>query len=237
MAAVHGKGTSVLVDEFDLSAYFNQVNASRQIQAVNTTTFGNDDKNYIAGVESGSMSIQGLWDGSASAADEVLDSAIAAESVVTVCIDGYDAIGNKAVMMKGENVSYQIRSTTTDAVRIVAGGTADGGVRTSGVVLQPLEAETTTVDNTSYDSGASSSVGGMGHLHVTAFSGTSGTLALEHSANDSTWATLIEFDSVTGVGAQHKLATGTVNRYLRFAITADSFTSLTCAASFARNRR
>ena len=237
MAAVHGKGTSVLVDEFDLSAYFNQVNASRQIQAVNTTTFGNDDKNYIAGVESGSMSIQGLWDGSASAADEVLDAAIAAESVVTVCIDGYDTIGNKAVMMKGENVSYQIRSTTTDAVRIVAGGTADGGVRTSGVVLQPLEAETTTVDNASYDSGASSANGGMGHLHVTAFSGTNGTLALEHSANDSTWATLIEFDTVSAVGAQHKLATGTVNRYLRFAITADNFTSLTCSAAFARNRR
>lgn len=238
MAAVHGKNTDVLFDEFDLSAYFNQVNASRQIQAVNTTNFGSGgDKEYIAGVESGSISIQGLYDGDAAAVDEVLDGAIAAESVITVCPQDASTIGNKAIMLKGENVSYQIRSTETDAVRIVAGGTADGGVRTSGVVLQPLEVETTTTNNASYNSGASSSAGGVGHLHVTAFSGTSGTLEIEHSANDSTWANLIVFDSVTGVGAQHKLVTGTVNQYLRFAISADVFTSMTCFASFARNRR
>jgi hypothetical protein len=74
-------------------------------------------------------------------------------------------------------------------------------------------------------------------LHVTAFSGTSGTIEIEHSANDSTWASLIAFTAVTGVTSQRSAVTVTVNRYLRFAITADTFTSMTVFASFARNRR
>jgi len=238
MPAQHGKSTGVLFDEYDLSPYFNQVNASRQIQTVTTTNFASaGKKEYIAGVESGSISIQGLWDGAAAAVDVILDTAIAAESVITVCPQGYDTIGNKAVMLKGENVSYQIRSTTTDAVRIVAGGTADGGVRTAGVVLQPLATKTVVVNNASVDGSASSAFGGVGHLHVTVFSGTSGTVNIEHSANDSAWANLITFASVTGVTSQRLAVTGTVNRYLRFAVTADVFTSMTVFASFARNRR
>jgi hypothetical protein len=233
----HGKSTGVLFDEFDLSSFFNQANASRAIQAVNTTTFGNDDKVYIAGVESGSISIQGLWDGSAAAADEVLDGAIGAESIITVAPQGLAVLGNKTIMLKGENVSYQIRSSANDAVRIVAGGMADGGVRTAGVLLQPLEAETTTFDGTSVDNGASSAFGGVGHIHVTVFSGTSATVKIQDSANDVAWADLITFADITGVVSERLTVAGTVDQFLRFAITADTFTSMTIACSFARNRR
>jgi hypothetical protein len=234
---VHGKGTGVLFDEFDLSSFFNQANASRVIQAVNTTTFGNDDKVYIAGVESGSVSIQGLWDGSAAAADEVLDGAIGSESIITIAPQGLATVGNKVIMLKGEDVSYQIRSTASDAVRIVAGGTADGGVRTAGVLLQPLEAETTTFNGTSVDNGGDSDFGGVGHIHVTVFSGTNATVKIQDSANDTDWADLITFASITGLVSERLTVAGTVDQYLRFAITTDNFTSMTIACSFARNRR
>jgi hypothetical protein len=232
----HGKSTGVLFDEFDLSAYFNQVNATRAIQAVNTTTFGRDDKVYIAGIEEGSISIQGLWDGSADVVDEELDAAIGAESVITVAPQGLATVGNRTIMLKGENVSYQIRGTVTDAVRIVAGGTADGGVR-FGVLLQPLEAETTTFDGTSVNNGASSAFGGVGHIHVTAFSGTNATVKIQDSPNDSAWADLITFTSITGVVTERLSVSGTVDQYVRFAITTDNFTSMTIACSFARNKR
>lgn len=237
MAFQHGKSTGVLFDEFDLSQYFNQVNASREIQAVNTTTFSHDDKTYIAGLEGGSIAIQGLWEGSASAVDEQLDASIGSEAIITVCPQGFGTLGNKAIMLKGEHISYQIRSTTTDAVRIVAGGTADGGVRTAGVLLHILEQETTTENGSSVDNGAGTSNGGVGHLHVTAFSGTSATVKIQDSANDSAFSDLVTFASVTGVGAQRIPVTGTVDRYLRYAITADNFTTMTLAVSFARNRR
>lgn len=234
----HGKDTAVLVDDADLSAYFNQVNATRQIQAVNTTTFTNSGaKAYLAGVESGSIAIQGLYDGSAAAIDEILDTAIGAESIITVGINGISTIGDRVVMLKGENVSYQLRGTTEDAVRINVGGTADGGVRTAGVVLQPLEAETAVLNGTSHDGLASSAFGGVGHLHVTAFTGTTGTVKIQDSSDDVNFSDLIEFDAVTGTTAQRKLVTGNVDQYLRFAITADTFTTMTVFCSFARNRR
>jgi hypothetical protein len=238
MTVPHGSSSKVLFDEYDLSTYFNQVNASRQIQAVNTTTFANTgSKSYIAGLETGSLSIQGLWDGSAAAVDAVLDSAIGAESVVTIGLSGYDTIGASVVMAKGENISYQIRSTTQDAVRITAGGQADGGVRMGGVVLHDLAAETTTLNETSVDSTASSANGGVGHIHVTAFSGTDATVKIQDSANDADWADLIEFGQITNTGSERALVSGTVDRYLRFAITTDNFTSMTIFCSFARNRR
>jgi hypothetical protein len=237
MAFQHGSATTVLFDEYDLSSYFNQFSANRSRQAVDTTTFGNDDHTYIAGVESGSISVQGVWDGSASAIDVVLDSTIAADSIISVSPQGFDTIGNSVVMVKGLNVGYQIRGTATDAVRLTAGGTADGGVRVDGVVLQDLSAETTTFNGSSVDNGSDSSFGGVGHIHVTAFSGTNATVKIQDSANDADWADLITFTSITGTGTERKTVSGTVDEYLRFAITTDNFTSMTIACCFARNAR
>jgi hypothetical protein len=110
-------------------------------------------------------------------------------------------------------------------------------VRVAGVLLQPLEAETTTFDGTSVDNTASSAFGGAAHLHVTAFTGTSGVCKVQSSTNDTDWSDLITFTTVSGVTSERTSVTGTVPRYLRFAITTDSFTSMTVACAFARNRR
>jgi hypothetical protein len=238
MAFQHGKSTGVLFDEFNFSSYFNAVSASRQIQVVNTTTFGNDNKTYIPGIEEGSLSIQGLWDGAAAAVDAEFDAAIGSEGVFTICPEGFATVGNRAIMMKAENVQYDIRSTVSDAVRIVLGGTADGGVRMAGRLLQDLAAETTTFNGTNVDNTTSTAFGGVAHLHVTAFSGTSGVMKVQHSPDNSAWADLVTFTTVTGVGVQRSVVAGTttVDRHLRFAITADTFTSMTVACAFARNR-
>jgi hypothetical protein len=237
MAAVHGKDGAVLFDEYDLSAYLTQVSMGKQSQAVNITTFGNDDKVYLPGLGEGSVSLQGIWDGDAGASDVVLDAAVGANAVITVGLGALSAVGNPTIMLRALDASYQQRATVNDAVRITANATANGGIRVAGRVLQPLEAETTTFDGTSVDNGASSAFGGVGHIHVTAFSGTSATVKIQDSANDSSWADLITFANVTGVGAERLLVAGQVDQYLRFSITADNFTSMTIACSFARNRR
>ena len=237
MAAVHGKGTGVLFDEFDLSAFLTQGSVVKAAQAVDITTFGNDDRVYLSGQGSGSISLNGLWDGDAAATDVVLDAAIGADSVITVGIDGVTTLGNTAVMLQALNAGYQIRPTVNDAVRITANATANGGLRVNGKILQPLEAETTTFNGTSVNNLTDSDFGGVGHVHVTAFDGTSATVKIQDSANDADWADLIEFASITGVGAERLTVSGTVDQYLRFAITADVFTSMTIACAFARSRR
>ena len=239
MAAIHGKGTAVLVDEHDLTSFFNACTTDRGVEAAELTTYGNDDKVYIAGLEMGTVQLGGFWDGDAAAVDEALDGVLSDNSpVITVGLSGVAAVGDVATMLQGKLTTYGVQSSVNGPVTVSAAATADGGVRNGGHILHALGAETSTFNGSTYDGAASSAFGGAAHLHVTAFTGTSLTLKIQHSANGSTWADLVSW-TVSAIGAQRTaVATGTtVNRYLRTAITAGTFTTITFATAFARNRR
>jgi polyisoprenoid-binding protein YceI len=50
----------------------------------------------------------------------------------------------------------------------------------------------------------------VGYIHVTAFTGTTGVVKIQHSANDSTWADLITFTTISAVTQERVAVTGTV---------------------------
>lgn len=231
--AVHGKGTVVLGDEVALTGYLNQVQVSKSAQAVNVTTFGNDDKVFIAGVEEGTISLSGLFD--AAGSDTELHGALGAASgkLLTVGVDGL-TVGNRVSVAQAREASYSLQNPSNDAVRLNASFTCDGGVR-SGVSLHALEAETATADFASVDNGDSTANGGVGYLHVTAFTGTDVTIKIQDSADDAAWADLISFSSVTGVTQERSIVAGTVDRYVRAQISGGTFTSVTFAVAFARD--
>jgi predicted secreted protein len=67
MAFKHGKGTIFKLDDStptlnDISAYVNNVDFPREVDTPETTTFGNDDRTYIAGLRGATISITGFWD-------------------------------------------------------------------------------------------------------------------------------------------------------------------------------
>lgn len=74
------------------------------------------------------------------------------------------------------------------------------------------------------------------YLQVTAITGTSVTVTIQHSADNSTWSTLgTAFTAVTAApGTQRLTATGTVDRYLR-ANSTGTFTKASFAAVVVRN--
>lgn len=78
--------------------------------------------------------------------------------------------------------------------------------------------------------------GAQAYLHVTAFTGTSVDVAIQHSADNSIWANLIDFGSISAVGAQRLTTTGTVNRYLRAITGTGTFSSITFAVNCCRNQ-
>lgn len=65
MAFVHGKGTAVLVDATDLSAYSNSVTFTRTADSHDVTTFGKNSKVYKGGLKDGTASIEGIYDNTA----------------------------------------------------------------------------------------------------------------------------------------------------------------------------
>jgi hypothetical protein len=237
MAFVHGKNTGVLVGAYDLSAFFNSAQVGKTVDAAEVTTFGKDDKVYLAGQEDGSLSLGGFFDGDAGAVDAVLAAAFAADTPVSVVWSGLATLGNVGGVANVVQTDYTVTSPVGDAVQVSASGQADGGVRAGGRLLAPLVARTSVAALTGVDDTAASTFGGVAHLHVTAFTGTNCTIKVQHSTDNSVWADLITFGSVTDEGSERAVASGTVNRYLRVNVTAGTFTSVTFAVVFARNRR
>jgi hypothetical protein len=77
--------------------------------------------------------------------------------------------------------------------------------------------------------------GAQAYLHTTAFTGTSVDVKIEHSADNSTWATLLDFGSVSAIGALRATVAGNVNRYLRATTGAGTFSSITFFINCNRN--
>lgn len=236
MAFVHGKATLVAGSTVALSGYLNQYSAGRQSQAVATTTFGNDDEVFIGGLLDSSMSLGGVWDGDAGAIDATFNSLYGAGEQVVTIGHGGGTIGNGAYLFNGHLDDYGIQGAVNDAVRVSSTWSGSQATRT-GVMLHDLEAETATGNFASVDQAASSSNGGVANLNVTAFTGTNVTIKVQDSANNSTWADLITFSTVTGATSERATVTGTVDRYVRAIISAGTFTSVTFTVAFARNRQ
>lgn len=232
MAFAHGKGASVLVDEFDLSAFLSSYDGAATADTAEVTCFGNASKAYVAGLKDATISLSGFFDGSTGAVDEVLQAALGGSALISLCPAGAGTIGNRCSLADCISTSYSVSAPVGDAVTVSAEAQVSGGML-PGVVLASLVARTATGNTSAVDNGASTPGGAKAFLHVTAFSGTNVTVKVQESADNSTWADLIAFTQATGVTSQSATGAGTVDRYLRVNITG-TFTSVTFAVTVAR---
>jgi hypothetical protein len=155
---------------------------------------------------------------------------------VTYGPHGFTA-GTSVWLVNGVQTSLTTTTSVTGSVDWSCAAQTDGYTDFNGVTLVDWSAATADASSTAIDNGASTANGGVAHLHVSAFSGlTSDAIILEHSANNSVWATLGTFTTVTGVGSERLvIAAGTtVNRYLRISDDVTGTGSITRLVAFAR---
>lgn len=247
---IHGKGSKVLFNGYDLSSYFNNVDAAFSIETAESTAFGDTAKNYIVGLQDGTLSLSGMFDNSLVANREnLLQEALGSSTtpLITVALNA-GTIGNSSVQAKAHETNYAISSpigdivtvaadfnASTDATANVKEGILMGVMLTSGAsqafgALGPLA----SVNNI-----ALSANGAVANLHVTANSITGGvtTIKVQSSANNSTWADLITFTNVPAstIVSQQVAVSGSVPQYLRAsASTAGTAGSITYNLSIAR---
>lgn len=239
MAFIHGKKTAVLYNGSNLSPFFNEASMSQDVETAETTAFGNDAKTYITGLQDGTMSMSGMFDGSTGAIDEVLTTTLGAESpdVATIVPGGMTAAGVATFSAEVRETSYEISSPVSDVVaanlEVQATGGIDRGVLLTGGSVVSASATTTAVDN-----GSSTSNGGVGYLHVTANDRDgSTTLKVQDSSDNVTFADLVTFTSVSAsaVSGQKVTVTGAVDQYVRAEVVpAGSSGSITYTMAFAR---
>lgn len=243
MAFRHGKNTKVLVNASDLSSYFNDVTANATVEVAETTTFGatGGSKTYVTGLNDGTLSLSGLFDGAAGAVDEVISGVLGSSTDVnfTIAQDGGLTVGSRCIIGQSIDTKYDVKAPVAGVVSVSADFQADGGTD-PGVVLAGLSSVSATGNGTSVDGTVATTNGGTGLLHVTANT-RNGTIVVkvQHSSDNSTWADLATFTTVsttTTTSERVVVATGTtVNRYLRANYTvAGSTGSATVTVAFAR---
>lgn len=232
----HGKNTVVLGDTSDLSQYLNSVSATNDVETPETTTFGSAARSFIVGHKDGSVSFEGLYEGGeTTGVDYILNTAIGDGPIMSVSGDGA-GVGRRAILLDAKSTSYEVSSPLTEVVAISGEAIADGGLD-YGVWLACQSAITTTLTGTSVDNAASSSGGGVAHLHITANSNSGTTVAkVQGSADNSTWADLVTFTTVaiTTKAVERKTVSGSVPRYLRCLVTPAGSGSLTVSIAFSR---
>lgn len=246
---VHGKGTGVLLDQYNLSEYFNSADVAQTIDVAETTSFTASAKSYIVGLNDATVSLSGLYSQDAGGSDEVLSAILgtATTPLITVAFN-IGTIGNRCVTGRVHETNYSISNPVADVSSVTADFNAStdavsgqtygvrGGVMltTGGSIAYGSLGNLTAVDN-----GASSANGAMAVLHVTAnsISGGSTTIKVQHSTDNSIWADLMTFAVVSAstTTKELKTASSTINRYVRAtASTAGSSGAITFHIGFAR---
>lgn len=235
MAFAHSKASRVLLNATHQSGQISGYSVAGARAYGECTTLLDEGGKYVPGLRSGSLSVQGRFNSDAGALDEVFQAVIGTDNgaLWTVCPAGY-ALGSPCFIVASDPSGYAVDASVSDVVGLTIEATPDDGVD-RGVVLHALGAETADGDGTSVDGAASSASGGVASLHVTAFTGlTSAVIKIQDSSDDSTFADLITFTSVTGTTFERSTVAGTVDRYLRVSVDVTGTGSLTFLAAFAR---
>ncbi len=238
MAFVPSYESRVLLGALNLSCEIRNMSIESTTDIIDVSVICNKPKAFIAGQDSSTFSADGPLNVSGSTNDpfDILTDFKSAGLPLTYAPSGLTT-GTDVLLADTLESNYTSSNTSTGSADFSLAAQVTGVVD-SGVSVEDLAAITATGNGSARDLTASSTNGGVAHMHVTAFSGlTSDVVTIEQSSNGSTgWTTLVTFATVTGVTSERVVvASGTsVARYLRVVDTVTGTGSVTRAVSFAR---
>lgn len=221
MAFVHGRNAVVLLGEYNLTGYCDNIDIPQSMDVAETTAFGNTAKTYIPGLKDSSFSLGGLADYGANASDVVVQATITnanqTAKIFSMAPNGLTR-GNRVWLAQSFSTNYSQAVPVADVVKWTLDAQATGGVA-GGVSLHDLTAVTGSADDPSVNNTASTANGIVAHLHVTAVTAVGGdtlNVDVSDSSDNITFVDKINFTQVTTAVTKERLtATGTINQYLR----------------------
>lgn len=226
----------ILRGEKELRGELTGFGWSVDVDLQDATSFLQGARIWQPGIVTAELSFEGFF--SATPFDQFVGGDLGASAAVPLSLapDGFDVVGKRAYLLSAREQEYSVGSRVGELVDASASYRGDGRVGV-GIVVTALNTRSANSIAPTQDNGAATSNGAIANLHVTAASGTSPTLvvAVQHSADATTWADLIAFTPVSAPGAETKAVTGTVNRYVRAYWTIGGTSpSFTFAVAFAR---
>lgn len=235
MPPVHGSLAKAYVNGYDLSTYLTELGVEVMQDVAETSTLGTAAKTYIPGLQDATLSGAGIFDAAANAEDPVLAAAfgvnLAASGWIVAPVG--DAFGSPAYGFAAHQTKYSPQAQVDDAVKFgVEAQSTTGKERL--LILEPLTAITAGGNAASIDNAAASAAGGVAYFQVHAFVGTTLTLKVQSSPDNSVWTDLVTATVVTAGRKYERIAVaGSVPRYLRALWTA-TVTSASIFVGFGR---
>lgn len=237
----HGRGTRILVSEFDLSTYFKDASMASTVDTPESTAFQSDTKTYVVGMTDGRFSLGGMFSGDANGVDEVFSAAFGDETPVifTYAPEGL-AVGRKVWGAAAIETSYGISGSVSDIVAVSAEFQGTGGVRSGWSLASPDTPISADGNGTVVDTGSAFTGAAYAVLHVLSNASTQdATISVMHATSaGGVYASLGSFNPVTAgdITAQKLvIPSGSLRRYVRIAASGGIDGDIAAHVSFIRS--
>lgn len=234
MAFIHGKGTDIYINGWDVNSYLQSVEIPGTCDVAETTTLDKSSKTYIAGNKDATVTLEGLYDGEDDAIDEIVENILGSTGNEICQYFGGDTAGNRGVGTSVIETEYNITTNVDDTASITVSGQSNVG-RESLISLMALSTVTSSGSTTEQDYGEQTTNGGSAYLHCTAVTGTV-SVKIEDSSDNITYNDLVSFSNVdTANSSQRVTFSGNVERYTRVTYTLDGGEAITMQVGIHRN--
>lgn len=239
MAKQGGMGDHLLVDAFDISGDIGSLGRIAGGPApLEVTAIDKYGPERIGGVRDGGIDFQSWFNPTLLTGEHaVLKTLPYGDRQVTYC-RGF-GLGSQAASCVAKQINYDPSRGTDGSLTLAIQTQANAYGLEWGLQLTPgLRTDTAATNGASIDNLAATAFGLQAYLHVTAFTGTSVTVAVQDSADNATFANVTGavFTAATAPGVQRiSIANNaTVRRYLRIATTG-TFTNAVFLVNVVRN--
>lgn len=242
MTAQGGMGDNLWIDGLDVSGDIGAIGRiASPLGVQDTTPINLSAMSRIGLLHDGGIDFTAFWNPGAGAdqAHNVLKSLPTADRAVQYCRG--TALGAAAASMIAKQIGYDPNRAADGSMTLGVAMVGNGfGLEWGQLLTAGKQTDTAAGNGTSYDTGVVSTAFGWAmYLHVFAFTGTSVTVKVQDSADNSAWADITgaTFVAATAVGSQRVSAgptsTATVRRYLRV-VSSGTFSNAVFGVNFVR---
>lgn len=237
-----GLGDQFLVDEFSMGgdvSVINNISCPMTVQEVPGITVYAQER--IGLLHDGMIDFGAYFNPSVAAGAEGAHTILKDRPTTDRIVSWFhgSTIGNPAASLVSKQINYDGTRENSGAFTFACQAQGNGYGLDHGVMLTDfMRTDTAATNGDSLDQTASTSHGWTAYLHVKAVTGTSVTVKIQDSADDSAWTDLSggAFTAATG-GTKQRIAaasiTATVRRYVRV-VTTGTFSDAEFAVNFVR---
>jgi hypothetical protein len=206
MAKQSGLGARFLVGGYDISGDVQAIDTIEgSVALLDTTDITQSAHSRIAGQRDGKMGFTVFMD--TANAHPVLSALPTTDTLMMALLPSL-AVGGAAACLNAKQVGYDPTRAADGALTMTIEGDGNAyGLEWATALTAGLRTDTTATSGADFDNGAAAPYGAQAYIEVTAFTGTSVTVTVQQSADNSTWITLGAFTAVTAAPAFQRIAT------------------------------